>query len=364
MKKEDYQKIRLCGTYQIGDNVFEEIGSSCRELGLGDKALLVNDEITWKIAGERISENLKESGFTTENVTTERGAVMSEVNKTRRKIRETNPSIVLGIGGGANIDITKVAASYEHVKYVVLPTIFATDAMATNVAVIWDMRQHDVVINPMEAVFVDTQVIKDSPWRFQAAGFADYIAKLTAIYDWDLSYNEGIEKQYCPFSITLAEAQSRWLLENTQEIKNLEKNSFETFIKILLTDGFLLEMAGNVRILAGSDHMVAEALDKEYKPGSKRPLHGEVVGVSTILMSCLQGGDWQTIKKALQDIGAPVTAGQINFEDDAIIRGLLNAQQINRNWMKGSPGFYSVLLKKPLNEKTAYELAKKTGVIE
>jgi len=56
--------IKSCLAYLYGSGALDDIGEFCRNsangLSLkGENAVLVNDEIVWKIAGEKISENLK-----------------------------------------------------------------------------------------------------------------------------------------------------------------------------------------------------------------------------------------------------------------------------------------------------------------
>jgi len=108
--------MRSCGTYLFGDDAIERSGELCRELGLKGKAILVNEQVTWEIAGERISEVLKKNGFEEVcNVMVEKGAVVSEVDNVRKMVRSLGPSVVLGIGGGVNMDIAKAASSGEGI---------------------------------------------------------------------------------------------------------------------------------------------------------------------------------------------------------------------------------------------------------
>jgi glycerol-1-phosphate dehydrogenase [NAD(P)+] len=354
--------MNFCGRFLFGKGAIEKIGSLCEEIGLSGKALLVNDEITWEIAGKKISESLLKSGFEeVENTTIEKGAVMSEVDKVRERIRLIRPSAVFGIGGGVNIDVVKVAASEEGVDYITIPTIFATDAMSTTVSVIYNSHSEGFLVKPMLAVVVDTDIIAEAPWRFQAAGFADYLSKICGIHDWKLSYSLGKDPIYSEYATTVARAKCEWLIENASSIRRKEENAFNAFLKILMADGFLMEMAGNMRILFGSEHMVALALDDEFKQGKRKPLHGETISIATILMSCLQGEDWKSIKKALRAVDAPVTADQIGLDREAVIRALTKSRDIS---LETSPDLYSILLEKPLTKKTATELAEKTGVIQ
>jgi glycerol-1-phosphate dehydrogenase [NAD(P)+] len=92
-------------------------------------------------------------------------------------------------------------------------------------------------------------------------------------------------------------------------------------------------------------------------------LHGEQVGLGTILMAYLQGQDWMAVKTALEKIGAPVTAEQIGLGDESVIRALTRARAINESWLCDRPDIYTIVMEKPLTRELAKGIAKGTGVI-
>jgi len=92
-------------------------------------------------------------------------------------------------------------------------------------------------------------------------------------------------------------------------------------------------------------------------------LHGEQVGLGTILMAYLQGQDWRAVKKALDEVGAPTTAEQIGLDDEAVIRALTRARAINESWLRDRPDIYTIVMEKPLTRESAKEIAGETGVI-
>jgi glycerol-1-phosphate dehydrogenase [NAD(P)+] len=224
---------------------------------------------------------------------------------------------------------------------------------------------YDVSVPPVLACVVDTDVIKNAPWKFQAAGFADYIAKICAISDWDLAHLRGKDPVYSEYAVMLAKAQVEYLMKNAARIRKKEDEAFNAFLQMLMNDGFLMEMAGNSRILFGSEHIVAQGLMEEHVPGTPESLHGQQVSLGTILMAYLQEQDWVAVKEALEEIGAPVTAEQIGLSDEAVIRCLTRAKKINESWLKiDFPNFYTILIEKPLTEDSAKKIARETGVIK
>lgn len=367
--------ITFCGRFLLGSDAVGKTPIFLRQIDAEERnAVLINDENTWKIAGERFSQTLTESGFN-QVVTTlvENGSVRAEVEKARELIRALRPCLVFGVGGGVNMDIAKASAFLEKSRWITVPTIFSTDAMTGINATFRreekgvDGKSHegdyDLTVGPPYACIVDTEIIRKAPWRFQAAGYADYVAKLCAIEDWKLAYSRGKDDDYSEYSIMLASAQTEYLMKNASRIRKMEELAFNSFMLAMMNDGFLTQMGGSSRILFGSEHVVGQGLMEEQMRVGVKGLHGEQVGIGTILMAYLHELDWVAVKKALEDVGAPTTAAQIRLDAEAIIRTLVRSRAINEAWMRDRPDIYTILMEKPLTENSAREIAIKTGVI-
>lgn len=368
--------VNFCGRFLFGENAVEKAADFCKQLGIKErKAVMINDTNTWRIAGEKLSQCLKKSGFKqVETTIVEKGPVRAEVEKAREKIRLLKPCIVFGIGGGVNIDIGKASAFLESCRWITVPTIFSTEGM-TGVNAIFrgekigvDGKSHegdyDITVGPPFACIVDTNIVREAPWRYQAAGFADYIAKITAIEDRKLAYSRGKTEAPSEYAITLATTQTRYLLENASRIRRRDNEAFNAFLQAMMNDGFLRQMGGDSRILAGSEHFVAQGLMEEQIQAGVEGLHGEQVAIGTILIAYLQGLEWRTVKRGLEEIGAPVTAAEIGLTDQAVIRTLTKSRKINEFRLLERPDFYTILMERSISSDTAKEIATRTGVIK
>jgi len=366
--------LAFCSKYLFGSGAVERLAEFCGEILLQESsAVLVCDATTWKVAAERISESLSGVGFLVETVIVDDGAVRSEVDRARNKIRLLRPCVVFGVGGGVCMDIAKASAFLEGARWITVPTSFSTDAITgINATFRGEKRgvdgkahdgDYDIRVGPPLACVVDTDIIREAPWRFQAAGFADYVAKVCATYDWSLAYSRGKDPVYSEYGVTLAEAQVKYLMKNASRIRNKDQGAFDAFLEAIMNDGILTEVAGSSRILFGSEHVVAQGLMEEQARANIKGLHGEQVGLGTILMAYLQGQDWAAVKKALEEIRAPVTAQQIGLDDRAVIRTLTRAKAINESWLHDRPDIYTILIEKPLTRELAKQIATLTGVI-
>ncbi len=85
-------------------------------------------------------------------------------------------------------------------------------------------------------------------------------------------------------------------------------------------------------------------------------LHGERVGIGTIIMAKLHKLDWNEIKNALKILGAPTTAKEIKADKDELIEAFSLAGEIR-------PERYTILNKINLNKKQIENLIEEVGII-
>lgn len=349
--------------YLYGSGAIEKTGDFCRELGLKGNAVLVVDSITWGIAGARISEILKSHDFKkVEAIMIEKGAIKSEFEKVHEKVRSIGASVVFGIGGGVNMDIAKASASAEEgVQSVTVPTSIAQNAMTPPIAVFWDSSSWTrPTIKPVLACIVDVDIIKKAPWRLTASGFGDCLERVSGIRDFELAclrgkeFTKGVSSE---MGLAIAKLQAELLMKNAVAIRAMDDKAFDLLIQACVFDGTIMELVRPAWIF-GSGHQVANGITDHVKV-----LHGEAVGVGTILMVCLQSGNWKAVKKAMEDVGAKVTAKQLGVSDETVIKALVDASE-RANTEEYMRTRYTILNEKPLTEDSARSLARKTGVIE
>lgn len=147
---------------------------------LGNKALLLSDDIVWKLVGEELKGNLEAEGIAVVHVPFNGEASVNEITRVTAIGTENGVDVVIALGGGKTIDSGKAICDNLQVPIAVLPTIASTDAPTSALSVIYnDAGAFEKYLfykkNP-ELVMVDTAVVSKAPTRLLASGIADALA--------------------------------------------------------------------------------------------------------------------------------------------------------------------------------------------
>jgi len=335
----------------LGENLKGEAVNVAKRLGLGERALVLYGPKTKEIAGKDIEKSLRESFDVSALVIKE--ASMEEVEKTLTKIRDNNSDWLIAVGGGSIIDVAKLASFKAGVPFISFPTTASHDGIASANASIKDLgTKTSVKAVPPVAVIADVRVIKTAPYRYLAAGVGDMISNLTAVKDWQLAHRIKGE-YYSEYASSLSLMSAKMVIKNADIIRLGNEESVRKVVKGLISCGVAMSIAGSSRPASGAEHLFSHALDAI---APKPALHGEQVGVGTIIMAYLHGLKWERIRETLKKVGAPTNAYELGIDPEYIIEALTIAHTIR-------PERYTILGKDGLTREAAEKAAKITGVI-
>ncbi|HEY1248293.1 MAG TPA: sn-glycerol-1-phosphate dehydrogenase, partial [Nitrososphaera sp.] len=281
-------------------------------------------------------------------------ASMDTVEKLKEKIGDKVPDFVIGFGGGRSVDIAKMTAFKIGRPFLSVPTSASHDGISSPFVSIRGIdKPHSIRANTPIGVIADTHLMSQAPPRLLAGGCGDLVAKITAVKDWELARDERGE-YYGSYAANLAYLSAKIILGESEKLKHKSQFSIRTIVEALISAGVAACIAGSSRPCSGSEHLFSHAV--EYVAGPNYGLHGERVGIGTLMMAKLHSLNWQKIAETLENVGAPTKAKQIKLTEEHVVRALIAAQSLR-------PQRYTILSKISLDKKSAFELAKSVGVI-
>jgi len=337
----------------IEDNATDRIPSILGQLGNFKSILLISGKKTFDLVGKKVKKDLEGKGYRVKSIKVDKCSE-SIINSTVKKSKPLEPDLILGIGGGKNIDVAKAVSFNLKKPWISIPTIPSHDGMASNRAVIskGKKRYPLVTISPL-AVIADLKILSEAPTRFFSAGCGDAISKTTSILDWQLARDERGEPYYS-YPADLASSSAELIINISKDYKDNYESSVKLLMKALINCGIAMTMAKSSRPCSGSEHMFWNAIDRLFP--ENKALHGEKVALGTYIMSYLHGIDYKRIKNALIDYNLPLTSRKINIPSKILVKALSISHEI-RSDMR-----YTIL-RNGIDEKEAKIILKKLDVI-
>ncbi|MEM0439157.1 MAG: NAD(P)-dependent glycerol-1-phosphate dehydrogenase [Sulfolobales archaeon] len=345
--------IDLPRSILIGSGIRYEVPQRILSLGIGRSFLLVSGSGNTRAYAKEVSEILTDKGFEVSRIEIS-ASTIENVEKVIEALRERGIDGVIGLGGGKAIDVAKYSAKQLGKPFISFPTAPSHDGIASPFASIKGIGEVKSVgaVTPI-AIFVDLDYMVKSPRRLLIAGVGDLIAKFTAVLDWRLAHLLHNE-YYAEYAASLAIHSAKHVINSWQRIKNGTIDSYRIVVEGLISSGVAMCIAGSTRPASGSEHLFSHALDMV---AGYPALHGEQVGVGTIMMAYLHGKKWRRIRYILKALGAPTSAKELGVSREKIIEALTIAHKIR-------PERYTILGRDGLSIEAAENLAIATKVID
>ncbi len=347
-----WKAMELPRSVVIGHGALGELGNVCARLKLGRRALVVEDGITRKVAGEAAGEILHGKGLKVDHHVIGECS-LEEVELVASALQDEGTDFALGVGGGRPIDVAKCASFMAGIPFVSVPTAASHDGLVSaRASIIAGEGRSSLPAQSPVAVVMDTHIIAQAPYRLLAAGCGDILANSTAVKDWELSHRLR-DEYFSSYAAALSDMTARHVMERAHEIRPRLEESAWIVCKALVSSGVAMSIAGSSRPASGSEHLFSHALDRIAE---KPALHGEQCGVGTIMMMYLHRGDWEGIRDTLLTIGAPTTARALGVKEEEVVEALIHAHEVN-------PDRYTILGDRGLSHEAAERLARVTKVI-
>jgi glycerol-1-phosphate dehydrogenase [NAD(P)+] len=169
------------------------------------------------------------------------------------------------------------------------------------------------------------------------AGYGDVLGKLTALADWNLSRIVTGE-YYCETIAKLVQKGVNKCIESAEGLAARDERSICCLIEALILTGLAIGLAGVSRPASGTEHQLAHYWEvKAVEAGTEHPLHGNAVGVGTVVTAMIyelaseilpKGIDYPTVSQVtglLDKVGSCTSPKKLGISRELFVESMLNA---------------------------------------
>ncbi|MCM3077716.1 iron-containing alcohol dehydrogenase family protein [Brevibacillus invocatus] len=301
--------------------LLEEVGSYIKEFG--DSALFIGGKTALSVVEMQVKKSL--DAYKIENKGFEwYGGECSwtQVERLSQIVQDKKPQVIVAVGGGKAIDTVKAVAFAEKLPVLAIPTIAATCAAATPIAIMYDDEGTFTEISHRSKapslVLVDSDVIAKASYRFLVAGIGDTLAKW---FESSASVKKSQPTALNRSAVKLANELYHLLLEKgPSAIETIKQGKVDQSVNDVI-DSIIL-ISGSVSGYGGDDCRTAAAhaiySGLTIFPEVHDTYHGEIVAFGILSQLVLEGKSEEEIRELIafyQKVELPYTLEDMAIKD-------------------------------------------------
>ncbi|NLB41666.1 MAG: sn-glycerol-1-phosphate dehydrogenase [Clostridiales bacterium] len=313
--------------------------------------VLVADNNTYKVCGQRIYKLLVSSDFNVVNLVYQRDDLLIPNEEAIEELSNevsADTDVIIGIGSGVINDLCKYVSFKMNLPYIIVATAPSMDGYAS-VGAAMIIKNMKITYNAHvpKAIISDTDILKEAPMDLIRAGFGDMVGKLSALNDWKLS-NIITDEVICDEVYDLVMNAVRICIYDADGIANLYEESVKRLMEGLVIVGIAKSYMGNSRPASGSEHHLSHFYEViNIMKGKPYFLHGIDVAFSTVVTCALRhklassepidfeysfdGEQWE---KNIYNIYGEAAEGVISLQKRLGLYSNKNFKKITDNWDK------------------------------
>lgn len=305
----------------IGRNLEDKIVDIVSDASSGKKVLVITGRTSYSVYGKNVADLLSKRFSVDVHII--EGDALEEYESILNSQRDYE--VIIGIGGGKTIDVSKAVAYKMGSKFVSVPTVASHDGIASPMFSF--MKGNSLYSKKARmpyAIVADLNVIESAPRRYLSSGCGDLVAKYTAVKDWVLGHKVNGE-YYGDYAASLAKMSAEIVFKNAKRIGKGDTEGVKIVVEALISAGVAMGIAGSSRPCSGSEHLITHALTSLVKDP---PLHGEACGLSTIVAAYMHRAAWRKVKETLAKVGAPTSLSDVGIDVQTFARAISIAPSI------------------------------------
>jgi glycerol-1-phosphate dehydrogenase [NAD(P)+] len=192
--------------------------------------------------------------------------------------------VILAVGSGSINDMAKYAAHHAGIPYIIMASAPSMNGYIAANATLWDNGvKKSYQANPPRALLADISVLKNAPKPMIASGIADTLCRSSVQFDTILA--KYLSDSTCYHEIF---KQIIALEKNLLHKINEAEDYIDALMNCLIFAGDVMTKTKTSAPASGSEHMVVHLLEQLIPDLSAAFLHGELVGVISLITMQLQ----------------------------------------------------------------------------
>jgi len=261
------------------------------------KIFMVADENTYRVAGCRVEQLLRQAGMLSHSLVLPAGAHPTDTNIGRvlieagidRAVFDINqfsqlPDYILAVGSGSVNDICRMVSYRLGLEYGVVGTAPSMDGYVSMVApLIVGDKKRNYDCTSARHVIIDLNVCAQAPYQLLQAGVGDMICKYVALLDWRLARRE-VGEYYCDTVVDMVFKATDTCVKNAYQLKERSLESVRSTVEGLVLSGLCMAYTGSSRPASGAEHMVGQTWETmDVEEGKLPNPHGIECGEAALL---------------------------------------------------------------------------------
>lgn len=279
--REHYADLRYVA---VGPGVIRELPAFIQKGGYVS-VCLVADPTTAAVAGEKCLQLLRKADIKAKLIClTNLAFDEATVGEVLLGV-PADCDLMVAVGSGSISDMTRFVSHRTGRPYCTVATAPSMDGYASSVAALHAAGMKVTLeAQTPQAVFGDTDVLKEAPYHMIAAGLGDLLGKFTCICDWKISRLINGE-HYCERLAGLVESCVDNVLATANRAKDRDPQVVGHMMEGLVLAGVDMSLYGNSRPASGCEHQMSHYWEMLFAQQGRSPaLHGTQVGVGTVLV--------------------------------------------------------------------------------
>lgn len=312
-----------CGRYLQGKQVLEKSANEIKRIGT--KPLIVSGENSWPATNNRIIQSIEQEHMDYHLVIYGGQNTYKKAKELAKQAAEQSCDVIVGVGGGRIMDLSKAAAYFAHLPVIAIPTSIATCAAFAPLSVMYSEEGASLgslrYENEVCAILVDMEVIANEPVRCVASGIMDGMAKFIEIQNGHDKNDQRLFSIGLLTSYTLAKYTAQMYkrrgLQACRDVlsKTITKNLEDiAYINIAVTG--IISGCSKGFGQSALAHECYETIRTHFTAESKDFLHGEIVALALPMQLYYNGQKHKihAIHSFMKQMGMPLFLPDIGIE--------------------------------------------------